>query len=77
MINGAKQLPIDSISMAYTWDDAKAPTRRATQLFEMFGNRGIYHDTWMASTTPLVFAWLPEPKGITPESFNWEALRPP
>ena len=72
MINGAKQLPIDGISMAYTWDDAKAPTRRATQLFEMFGNRGIYHDGWMASTTPLVFAWEPEPKGITPESFNWE-----
>ena len=72
MINGAKQLPIDGISMAYTWDDAKAPTHRATQLFEMFGNRGIYHDGWMASTTPLVFAWEPEPKGITPESFNWE-----
>ena len=72
MINGAKQLPIDGISMAYTWDDAKAPTRRATQLFEMFGNRGIYHNGWMASTTPLVFAWEPEPKGITPESFNWE-----
>ena len=72
MINGAKQLPIDGISMAYTWDDAKAPTRRATQLFEMFGNRGIYHNGWMASTTPIVFAWEPEPKGITPESFNWE-----
>ena len=26
----------------------------------------------MASTTPLVFAWEPEPKGLTPESFNWE-----
>src|SRR5271169_5016266 len=72
MINGAKQLPIDGISMAYTWEYAKAPTRRATQLFEMFGNRGIYHDGWMASTTPLVFAWEREPKGITPESFNWE-----
>ena len=72
MIDGAKQLPVDGISMAYTWDDAKAPTRRVTQLFEMFGNRGIYHDGWMASTTPLVFAWEPEPKGLTPESFNWE-----
>ena len=71
-INGVKQLPIDGVSMTYTWDDAKAPTHRATQLFEMFGNRGIYHDGWMASTTPLVFAWEPEPKGITPESFNWE-----
>ena len=65
-------MPIDGVSMTYTWDDAKAPTHRATQLFEMFGNRGIYHDGWMASTTPLVFAWEPEPKGITPESFNWE-----
>ena len=71
-INGVQQLPIDGTSMAYTWDDAKAPSQRTTQLFEMFGNRGIYHDGWMASTTPLVFAWEPEPKGITPESFNWE-----
>jgi arylsulfatase A-like enzyme len=71
-IDGVKQLPIDGVSMAYTWDDAKAPSHRVTQLFEMFGNRGIYHDGWMASTTPLVFAWEPEPKGITPESFNWE-----
>jgi len=34
MINGAKQLPIDGISMAYTWDDAKAPppaSRRRTR----------------------------------------------
>ena len=58
--------------MAYTWDDAKAPTAAPSRLFEMFGNRGIYHDGWMASTTPLVFAWEQEPKGVTPESFNWE-----
>jgi arylsulfatase A-like enzyme len=71
-INGVKQLPIDGTSMVYTWDDAKAKGRRTTQMFEMFGNRGIYHDGRMASTTPLVFAWEPEPKGVTPESFNWE-----
>jgi arylsulfatase A-like enzyme len=71
-INGVQQMPIDGTSMAYTWDHADAPSQRTTQLFEMFGNRGIYHDGWMASTTPLVFAWEPEPKGITPESFNWE-----
>jgi arylsulfatase len=71
-INGVKQLPFDGVSMAYTWDAAGAPTHRATQLFEMFGNRAIYHDGWIAATTPLVFAWEPEPKGITPESFNWE-----
>ena len=27
MIDGAKQLPLDGISMAYTWEDAKAPTQ--------------------------------------------------
>ena len=63
---------MDGVSMAYTWNDQKAKGRRTTQYFELFGNRGIYHDGWMASTTPLVFAWEPEPKGLTPESFQWE-----
>ncbi len=71
-INGVKQAPIDGTSMAYTWDDAKAKGRRVTQYFEMFGNRGIYHDGWFAGTTPLLFAWEPEPKGLTPSSFTWE-----
>ena len=71
-INGVKQAPIDGMSMAYTWDDAKAAGRRTTQYFEMFGNRGIFHQGWFACTTPLVFAWEPEPKGLTPASFQWE-----
>jgi arylsulfatase A-like enzyme len=71
-INGVAQRPMDGVSMAYTWNDAQAKGRRTTQYFELFGNRGIYHDGWMASTTPLVFAWEPEPKGLTPESFPWE-----
>jgi hypothetical protein len=29
------------VSMTYTWDDAKAPSRRTTQYFEMLGNRAI------------------------------------
>ena len=72
IIIGVKQQPLDGVSMAYTWDDAKAKDRRTQQIFEMFGNRAIYQNGWMASTTPLVFAWEPEPKGLTPESFNWE-----
>lgn len=71
-INGVKQMPLDGASMAYTWDDPKAPGQRMTQMFEMFGNRAIYHDGWIAATTPLVFAWEPEPKGVKEESFNWE-----
>lgn len=71
-INGVKQAPLDGTSMVYTWDDATAKDRRTTQYFELFGNRGIYHDGWLACTTPLVFAWEPEPKNVTPESFQWE-----
>ena len=45
-INGIKQLPIEGVSMAYTWDKANtnAPTRHTTQYFEMLGNRAIYND---------------------------------
>jgi len=43
---------IEGISLAYTFDKAgaQAKSRRLIQYFEMFGNRGIYHDGWMAST---------------------------
>src|SRR5262245_4803185 len=45
-VNGVMQRPIEGISMAYSFDDAKAEDRRDTQYFEMFGNRGIYHKGW-------------------------------
>ena len=43
--------------MVYTFDDAKAPSRHTTQYFEMLGNRAIYHDGWVAATTPAVAPW--------------------
>jgi len=50
VVNGIKQRPMDGVSMLYSADNPKAADRRKTQYFEMFGNRGIYHDGWMAST---------------------------
>jgi arylsulfatase len=47
-VNGIKQKPIEGVSMLYTFDDAKAKGRRTTQYFEMFCNRAIYHDGWVA-----------------------------
>ena len=44
------QTPIEGTSLLYTFDDAKAPERHKTQYFEMFGNRAIYNDGWMART---------------------------
>ncbi len=58
-INGIKQSPIEGVSLAYTWDkaNADAPTRHTTQYFEMLGNRAIYHDGWVAATTPVTLPW--------------------
>ena len=59
-VNGIAQKPIEGVSMAYTFDKehAKAPSTRTTQYFEMFANRAIYHDGWIAATTPPVPPWL-------------------
>ena len=49
-VNGVEQSPYEGMSMAYTFGDAAAPDRHSTQYFEMFGNRGIYHEGWSAVT---------------------------
>ena len=70
-LNGVQQKPIEGISFAYTFDDAKAKSRRTTQYFEMFVNRGIYHDGWMASA--LSFApWQPIRGAFDPDKQKWE-----
>jgi arylsulfatase A-like enzyme len=60
MVDGIKQKPIEGVSMVYTFDsaNAKAPSKRDTQYFEMFGNRAIYHDGWVAATVPPQPPWL-------------------
>jgi arylsulfatase A-like enzyme len=57
MLNGVPQKPVEGVSMVYTFDDAKAASRHRTQYFEMFGNRAIYNDGWVAATTPPVLPW--------------------
>jgi arylsulfatase len=63
IVNSVQQAPIEGISMAYSFDDAKATARHELQYFEMFCNRGIYYKGWSAVTrhsTPwLVTAKLP------------------
>jgi len=50
MVNGVLQKPLEGVSMVYSFNDASAPDRHETQYFEMFGNRGIYHQGWTAVT---------------------------
>ena len=58
-VDGIKQRPIEGVSMAYTWGASNddAPARHGTQYFEMLGNRAIYHDGWVACTTPATLPW--------------------
>jgi Sulfatase len=50
VVNTTPQTPIEGVSMVYTFADAKAKDRHKTQYFEIFGNRGVYHDGWLAHT---------------------------
>jgi len=76
MVDGVQQKPIEGVSMAYTWDkaNATAPSTRKTQYFEMFGNRAIYHDGWIASTTPPQPPWLMGQAKMPDvlNGYNWE-----
>jgi arylsulfatase A-like enzyme len=57
IVNGVQQQPLEGVSMRYTFDDAEAVDRHETQYFEMFVNRGIYHQGWTACTRHSV-PWL-------------------
>ena len=48
-VGGVTQEPLEGVSMAYSFDDADAPSNHHTQYFEMFANRAIYHDGWVAA----------------------------
>ncbi len=49
-VDGVQQVPLVGVSMRYTFDDAKAPTTKETQYYEMLSTRGIWHKGWKAST---------------------------
>jgi arylsulfatase len=76
MVNGIAQKPIEEVSMAYTWKkaNAKVPSRRKTQYFEMLGNRALYHEGWIACTTPISAPW--NLTGVFPQDvangYKWE-----
>ncbi len=75
-MRGIPQDPIDGVSFAYSFNDAKAKGRKRTQYFEVMASRAIYHDGWMASAFGPRTPWTPGlPKGIrqwNPDSDKWE-----
>jgi hypothetical protein len=69
-VNGTVQIPIEGVSMVYTFADPKAPSRHSTQYFEIFGNRAIYSNGWLAGTVHRA-AWEFKPRR-TLETDIWE-----
>jgi arylsulfatase len=49
-LDGHAQMPLDGVSMAYSFDNPGAPTNHPEQYYELFGNRAIYQDGWKAVT---------------------------
>lgn len=73
VLNGVPQKPIEGVSMTYTFDDAEAASTRRTQYFEMFCNRAVYNDGWVACTTPTATPWEVTAKPVDIiQGFNWE-----
>ena len=58
IVDGVEQTPLVGTSMRYTFEDAKVPTKRVTQYYEMLGSRGIWHKGWKAVTDHGPFSGL-------------------
>lgn len=69
-VNGTKQTPIEGTSMLYTFSEPKAKSHHDTQYFEIFANRSIYHDGWLAGTVHKA-PWEAKPRN-TIENDKWE-----
>jgi len=75
-VNGVKQKPIEGVSMVYSFDDARAATPRHIQYFEMFGNRALYKDGWIATARHGRLPW--ETVGASTGDFDhdpWELYK--
>jgi arylsulfatase A-like enzyme len=71
MVHGVMQAPIEGVSMAYAFNDAAAGERHTTQYFEMYGNRAIYHNGWIASAQHRI-PWEPLAKVGALDDDDWE-----
>lgn len=47
-VDGVAQIPLEGKSLLYSFNDPNAPDTHTVQYFEMFGNRAVYKDGWLA-----------------------------
>lgn len=68
-VRGVAQMPMDGTSLAYSFNDPRAPEQHKSQYFEIAGNIGFYQDGWFLSNTPTRLPWEKRANGETP---RWE-----
>jgi arylsulfatase len=71
-VHGVMQEPLHGVSMAYSFDNAKAAERHETQYFEMVCNRGIYYEGWTAVTRHGLLPWQVTGTGPSLDQDVWE-----
>jgi arylsulfatase len=71
MVDGFQQDPIDGVSLAYTFANAQAPTRKKVQYFDNNGSRAIFQDGWLAATFGPLVPWLPGAPGLA----SWDSAK--
>ncbi len=72
IVYGHKQIPMDGMSLAYTFADGAAEGRKKTQFFDNNGSRGVYHEGWFASAFGPFMPW-----NATQGGFNkdWDSAK--
>ena len=69
VVDGFKQDPLDGVSMAYSFTDAKVPGHKHIQYFDNNGSRGVYQDGWFAGTFGPLTPWLT----VSPGLATWDS----
>jgi arylsulfatase len=72
-VNGVAQKPIEGVSILYSFDRANAEGTRHVQYFEMFGNRALYKDGWIAAARHGRLPWqLGVGSSVSFDNDRWE-----
>jgi arylsulfatase len=80
-VDGIEQMPMHGASFAASFTDADAKSLHTQQYFEIFGNRAMYKDGWIACSRLDRSPWKMEPKvmarfapggGWDPDKDRWE-----
>lgn len=69
-VDGIVQVPIQGVSLIYSFDHPKVKSTHTTQYFETAGNRAIYQDGWLAGTVHRA-PWERQPRARLTED-KWE-----